>query len=311
MRQSFIAMIFGGIREDCAFVNNREYGFGGMSINAEAPRLHAVGHRIRRLRQAKGLSRVDLAHKIGVDVSSIAGWESGKRLPRETIRLSLARTLECDLPTLLSPEEEPSLTASVSLLNVATEFPHAFAECARNARHIMRAVRFSSPYCTTVHVQTEARRIITERLLAGTLEVQRVEIFYSLDRLKEMLSNILRYDAKPYYAKAYCVGLTDVAPFLGGYSFDDNEIFLGGYWTGIPPQGHPIVRISGSAIRIFFRAYWSEIWGRGTLLNAHGAHDLSVVKDVAVKMGLPPRRWKNFVEEATTLEIGDLAPPLV
>lgn len=305
-----MAMRFAWIREDCISVNIREFGWGMSEIFVE-PRWPNIGSRIRRLREAKGLSRNQLAHRISVDVSSIAGWEGGKRLPRETIRTRLARTLDCELSLLFSQEAEAMEPTSVSIINVTSEFPDVFAECARNVRHTVRAVRLSSPYCTAVNVQAEARRIISERIIAGTLEVQRAEIFYTLERLKEALSNILRYDGKAYYVKAYCVGLTEVAPFVGAYAFDDSELIIGGYWTGYPPQGQPVMRITGPAVKVFFQSYWGEIWGRGTLLNTHGAHDLSAVKEVALKMGLPVRKWGRFMEEASSLEIGDGAPPLV
>jgi transcriptional regulator with XRE-family HTH domain len=271
----------------------------------------SIGARIRRLREAKGLSRTQLARKIAVDVSSIAGWENGKRLPRETVRTQLAYVLGCELPALMSPQSDAAGSATVSIVDVTREFPKLFAECARTVRHTLRTLRLSSPYSTAVNVQAEARQIISERILAGTLEVQRAEIFYTLERLKEVLSNILRYDGKTYYVEACCVGLTEVAPFVGAYAFDDSDLIIGGYWTGYPPQGQPLMRITGPPVKTFFQSYWKEIWGRGTLLNSHGGRDLSAVKEVALKMGLPARRWRRFVEEAISLDIGDGAPPHV
>lgn len=269
----------------------------------------AIGRRIRYLRETKGLSRAALARKIDVDISSIAGWESGKRLPRDTVRIRLARALDCELTELLSPLKETAEPSTVSLLDVSKDFPAIFAERARDTRHIIRTVRLASPYSTTLNVQTEARRIVGERLVAGTLEVQVLEIFYSLDRLKETLSNILRYDGRPYYVKACCVGLTEVAPFLGGFCFDDADVFVGGYWTGYPPQSQPVMRIRGPAIKTFFQSYWKEAWQRGVMLNAHGARDLSIVRETAMAMGLPGKHWKRFQEEARALDIGDGAPP--
>jgi len=270
-----------------------------------------LGSRIRYLREAKGLSRAALARKIGVDVSSIAGWESGKRLPRDTVRTRLARALERDLSELMSPGPEELEPAKISLLDVSEDFPALFAECARKTKRTIRTTRLASPYSTTVNVQTEGRQIIGERLLNGTLTVQRLEIFYTLDRLKEAVSNILRYDGCRYYVKAYCVGLKEVAPFFGAWAFDDSDVFVGGYWVGYPPLAQPIMRISGHPIRTFFLAYWKEVWERGILLNAHGGRDLSAVREVALKMGLPARQWKRFVEEARSLDIGDGAPPFV
>ncbi|GAA0583473.1 helix-turn-helix domain-containing protein [Rhizomicrobium electricum] len=277
-----------------------------MSVTATA-----IGRRIRRLREAKGLSRTDLARKIDVDVSSISGWERGLRLPRDTLRPFLARALDCELEQLMSPQIEDDQPSEVTVLDVTSEFPPLFANCIRRARRTIKAMRLSSSYSTTVNVQTEARRLIGERIMAGDIEVQRVEIFYTLERLREVLSNILRYDGKRYYVKAYCVGLKEIAPFLSGYAFDDNDVVLGGYWTGYPPQHDPVLRIRGPAIRTFFASYWRETWGRGTLLNSHGGRDLSAVREVALAMGLKPRHWRRFVDDAIGLETGDDAPPLI
>ena len=269
----------------------------------------SIGRRIRHLRETKGLSRAALARKINVDVSSIAGWEGGKRLPRDTVRTRLARALDCEVAELLSPFKEIAEPSTVDVIDVSKDFPALFADRARSVRHTMRTLRLASPYSTTVNVQTDARRIIGERLIAGTMEVQVLEIFYTLDRLKETLCNILRYDGRRYYVKACCVGLKEVAPFLGGFGFDDGDIFVGGYWTGSPPQGQPVMRIRGPAIKIFLQSYWKEAWQRGIILNAHGGRDLSIMKDTAISMGLPSRNWKRFLEEARALDIGDGAPP--
>lgn len=270
-----------------------------------------LGLKIRRLREAKGLSRALLARKIGVDVSSIAGWESGKRLPRDTVRNKLARTLDCPLDELMSPHLDSWEPARVALFDVSEEYPAVFADCARKAKKIIRCTRLSSPYSTTCNIQTEGRRIIGERLLKGDLMVQRVEIFYTLERLKEVLHNILIYDGKPYYAQAYCIGLKEIAPFVGAWCFDDIDILVGGYWRGFPPLAQPVMRISGPPVKSFFLAYWKEIWEHGTMLNVRGARDLSAVRKTALAMGLPARRWARFVEEARALEIGDGAPPFV
>ena len=71
------------------------------------------------------------------------------------------------------------------------------------------------------------------------------------------------------------------------------------------------IRVSGPPFRAYFNEDWDEIWRRGTWLNSSGAHDLSAVKSVAQKLGLPAEKWTDFVKEAKELQIGDGAPPLV
>jgi transcriptional regulator with XRE-family HTH domain len=283
-------------------MNSRETGM----IAKASP---TVGLRIRRLREGKGLSRLQLARKLGVDVSSLSGWESGKRLPRESVRLRLAGLLDCRLPVLMSPLEEDYPPFSARLLDGFAAYAKAMTDCTRRAR-ILRGARFASPFTTVSNMLPEWRRLVSERILAGVLEAQRVEIFYGLDRLKEVLSNILRYDGKAYHVKCACVGLKEVAPFMGGYLCDGSDLFLGAYWTGVPPQPRPILHLKGHHLTRFFMDYWSEVWGRTTLLNIRGAHELSAVRELALAMGLPQRKWKSFVEEARAYEVGDGAPPL-
>lgn len=278
----------------------------------EAP-YAAAGKRLRRLREAKGLSRSDLAKRLNADVTSLSGWESGKRKPRDRTRSLLAHALGTDIESYYAPEEDAEAPPiAVSLTDTHDELPGTLADLTRRSRQALRAFRFAAPYATTPYVQTEWRQLVSERILDGTLEVQRIEIFYSLKRLKETLSNIFRYNARRYFVKTYLPGLTEIAPFMSGYFFDDDEFILGGYWPTTPPVRRlPGIRVSGSPFRTFFNAYWDEIWQRGTLLNDYAVQDLSTVRTVAEKLGLPAGKWNEFVEEAKALEVGDGAPPLI
>ena len=50
--------------------------------------LIAIGNRLRNLRGSK--SREEIAYRIGISVSSLALYESGKRLPRDEIKLKIS-----------------------------------------------------------------------------------------------------------------------------------------------------------------------------------------------------------------------------
>lgn len=267
------------------------------------------GNLIRQLREVKGMTRGDLAAALGADVSSVVGWESGKRLPRERTRLQLARLLGCEVGNLANPSGRAATLAAM-LIDTVEDLPGLLIELTERAK-ILRALRLAAPYGTAAHVQVEWRNLIGRRLAEGALEVQRIEIFYDLRRLQEVLSNILRYDGRRYYVKSFCPGMSDVCPAMGGYFFDDDEFLLGAYWTGVPPTRRPGLRVSGGPFRIYFREYWDEIWRRGVLLNHRGAHDLAEVRKVALALGLTAKMWPDFVAEAKTLTVGDGAPPLV
>ena len=279
-------------------------------IRAEQP-FGAAGERIRALREAKGLSRRDLADHLKVNVTSLVGWEGGRRIPREGVRVRLARILGTDAEALFATEQTNGNAVAVSIFDTVNELNELLLDLTRRSRGLLKALRLAAPYGTAAHVQTEWRQLISERVLAGSLEVQRIEVFYDLRRLQEVLANIIRYEGRRYFVKSHCGGLGEVMPAIGGYYFDDEEFLLGAYWTGVPPHNKPSLRLSGTPFRTFFNAYWDEIWSRGTFLNIRGAHDLSAVKSLAVKLGLAPEDWDRFIDEARTLAIGDGAPPLI
>jgi transcriptional regulator with XRE-family HTH domain len=273
---------------------------------------NSIGARIKRLRQLQGLSRQDIAVKVRVDVTAVSGWEAGKYAPRPSHRLALARALETDIDALFSTapdaETQPVRAAVVDTLG---ELPSLLVQLLGRTQNRLQALRLAAPYPTPAYIQMEFRAMIGERLHARSIEVQRIEIFYSLDRLMEVLANIIRYDGCAYHVKAYCVGTSEVAPAIGGYFFDESDFLLGAYWTGIPPLDRPGLHLQGEPVRTFFRAYWNEIWNRGRLLNIRGVHDLSAIHDIALRLGLKKSLWNNFCEQARALEVGDGAPPLI
>lgn len=270
----------------------------------------AFGKQLRALRNAAGLTRADIAEKMRVHVSSVSGWELGKRLPREALRNKLARLLGCGAAQLYPPSEVPQLSAAM-LTDTVKDMPNLLVDCTRRAEKLLRVMRFAAPYATAANVQTAWRKQISERLLEKSLVVERIEIVYELARLKELLANILTYDPQYYQVKIACAGLKQIAPFMGGYIFDNRDILLGAYWTQIPPVGQPGIRLTGEPYATFFNSFWNEVWRREKQVNPRGGHDLSLVQDVAFALGLPRRRWKAFVEEAKHYTVGDGAPPLI
>ena len=271
----------------------------------------AIGRRIKRLREHKGLSRQQVATHLGVDLTAVAAWEAGKYLPREGRRVRLAALVEMDVGTLFAEEQQPAPSNGAALVDTLSELPGVLRELLDNTEHKLRAFRISAPYATPAHVQEEFRRRVDARLLDGSIEVDRIEIFYDLARLKEVLANILRYQGRAYRVRTYCVGVKDVVPGMGGYMFDENEFLLGAYWAAIPPRSRAGLRLSGEPFRTYFSHYWSEIWDRGTELNPNGVADLGALRDTAVGMGLKPVEWPQFVEEARAFDVGDGLPPLI
>lgn len=274
--------------------------------------LFAIGRRIKRMREAKGLSRQQIAARLAVDLTAVAAWEAGKYLPRAPRRVRLAAMLGTDPGSLFAEKQDGiPFAGNAALVDTLDELPGLLRDLLRRAEHNLKAFRLASPYSTPAHVQEEFRSHVDTRLMAGSIEIQRIEIFYELGRLKETLSNIIRYDGRPYAVKSYCAGLKEVVPGMGGYMIDDREFLVGAYWTAVPPAKRTGLRLSGEPFRTYFAGYWDETWRRGTLLNPDGARNLSAVREVALQLGLEPSQWTKFVDEAHSFKVGDGLPPLI
>lgn len=271
----------------------------------------AIGRRIKRLRENLGLSRQQVAGHLAVDLTAVAAWEAGKYLPRELRRVRLAALLRIDVATLFAEEQDPAVPVAASLVDTLSELPGVLRQLLQDTEKTLRAFRLAAPYTTPAHVQEEFRAIVDQRLMQGSLDVERIEIFYSLERLQEVLSNLIRYEGRPYHVKTTCAGLREVVPGMGGYLFDNDDMVIGGYWTTIPPQNRPGLWLKGEPFKSYFADYWDEIWARGTPLSSTDGADLDAIRQVALDMGLAEADWPQFVDDARNLEIGDGLPPLI
>lgn len=70
-----------------------------------------IGNRIRKYREAKGISQIQLADLIGVSNSRISNWEQGLNRPDADILASLCQALE------VSPSELLDVRLSTDELN--------------------------------------------------------------------------------------------------------------------------------------------------------------------------------------------------
>lgn len=70
-------------------------------------RYEALGDRLARLRQARGLSKTDIADRLGVTVTSICYWEQGRSRPRLARLQALADLLGTSPTELLSRDSAP------------------------------------------------------------------------------------------------------------------------------------------------------------------------------------------------------------
>ena len=66
---------------------------------------YITGNTIRKLREAKKLTQVQLAEKLDVSDKAVSKWETGKGLPDITLLESLAAALGVSLMELLSGDQ--------------------------------------------------------------------------------------------------------------------------------------------------------------------------------------------------------------
>ena len=50
-----------------------------------------IGSKLRDLRQALGMSLLEVSGKVGITISALAMYERGERLPRDEVKVRLAR----------------------------------------------------------------------------------------------------------------------------------------------------------------------------------------------------------------------------
>jgi transcriptional regulator with XRE-family HTH domain len=64
----------------------------------------ALGHRLRELREAAGLSQAQLAKHAGISRNAVSQWESGQTLPATNRLALLARALKVPIDELIAPK---------------------------------------------------------------------------------------------------------------------------------------------------------------------------------------------------------------
>lgn len=271
----------------------------------------AIGRRIKRLREIRGLSRQQIADRLRVDLTAAAAWEAGKYLPREGRRLRLAELLEIDVATLFAEAQVPSLGQAAALVDSLSEAPGILRELAGGAGKIVRTFRLYESFATRPFVLEEFRRIVDRRLLGDDLTVEHLEMICGLPRLKEVLANILRYRGRGYRVRVACHIANDAVPGMSGYLFDDVEILLAWHSGHNNDSGRPMLRLSGEPYRSYFVEYWRGIWPHTAALNPDGTADLKTLRDIAHQLGLPSAAWEGFLADAKALRLDDGLPPLI
>lgn len=59
-----------------------------------------IGQRIKTLREEKGITREAFCNAVGITLSALSMYENGQRIPRDEIKVKIARVLETSIEAL-------------------------------------------------------------------------------------------------------------------------------------------------------------------------------------------------------------------
>ena len=68
---------------------------------------YVTGNTIRKVRENRNLTQVQLGEQIGVSGKTVSKWETGKGLPEVSLMMPLCETLNITVNELLSGERIP------------------------------------------------------------------------------------------------------------------------------------------------------------------------------------------------------------
>lgn len=242
-----------------------------------------------------------------MDVSAVASWEAGRYLPRDVHRAALAKLLDVDLTAFLSDDKHARGISAASVHG--TEIGRLLAELIEGCQKQLTILRVSSPFVTRRHQMVEFRQIADRRLLDHSLDVKIIEVFYGVQRLQEVFSNIFRYDGCSYSVKTFIPPTDGVVPGIDTYIFDRSVAVLGSYWPTPITDERPVLQIAGEPLVAFLREHWNGLWRCAISLNPSGARDLSAIQELSPQLGIPESGWREFVEQSKRFSLGDNVPP--
>lgn len=64
------------------------------------PNAIVIGEKIKELREKKNMPRDDFCNTVGISLSALSMYETGQRIPRDEIKLKIARCLDTSIEAL-------------------------------------------------------------------------------------------------------------------------------------------------------------------------------------------------------------------
>jgi Zn-dependent peptidase ImmA (M78 family)/DNA-binding XRE family transcriptional regulator len=84
-----------------------------------SPQVAHIGARVRRVREAQGMSQGDLAERLGKSQAAVSQWESGRRTPAVDDLVAIAGVLDHDVREFLPGAKQPTPVAGLLRAEVA------------------------------------------------------------------------------------------------------------------------------------------------------------------------------------------------
>ena len=110
-----------------------------------------IGDRIKTLREAKGLQQLELCAILDIEQSTLANYESGRRIPNDEIKIKIANYFDVSLDYLLGRDNQQVYNTPADIKRILSE----------------QVVMFDG------EAVTESNKAIIKQMLTAMNEVQR------------------------------------------------------------------------------------------------------------------------------------------
>jgi hypothetical protein len=186
--------------------------------------------------------------------------------------------------------------ASIEILDMKVGFPQQIAQRARAAKkfildtNLNQEIRRSS----TTHPQAEYRRIRDERVRKGEISFKRVEVIFHRDHLESIIRQLLRFEGGEFYLRHYDAP-PQAIPVFHVMSFDDEHIYLGGFYPSDPSTEEKAVYVRSKEMSELIKEYWQILWLRARPLNEGKVINWDELRRIGTRLGLSSNEFDEMV----------------
>ena len=186
--------------------------------------------------------------------------------------------------------------AEIEILGVKADFPRQIAHRARTAKKFILDTNLNQEIrrAATTHPQAEYRRIRDDRVLKGELVFKRVEVIFHQSHLESVIRKLLRFEGCEFYLRHYDAP-PQAIPVLHMMSFDDEHIYLGGFYPSEPSTEEKVIYVRSKEMSELIKEYWQMLWLRAKPLNEGGVINWSELKRIGIRLGLSEKEFNEMV----------------